>query len=86
LRDVKAVIARGSATAILLMQNADARIAEAFDDLFGMVAGAIVHHNDLEILASLFEHRPDRSLQNVRAVENGDDDGEERGHGVRVSR
>jgi hypothetical protein len=51
-----------------------------------MVAGAIVHHNDLEILASLFEHRPDRSLQNVRAVENGDDDGEERGHGVRVSR
>ncbi len=76
-------IARCAAAAIVLMHEDDARIVEGCHGRRGIVMRSVVDHDDLEILAGLVEHGPDRLAHLAGAVVDRNDDAEERVHGAR---
>ncbi len=85
LRGVDAGVAGGAAALVFLAHETDARIVQAFHHGAGIVAGTVIDHDDLEILAGLDQNGPQRGAQHGGAIEHRHDYGKvRRGHGPRV--
>jgi hypothetical protein len=69
-----AVPVAGGAERALVAYEADARVAEAFDDVRGAVGRAVVGHDQLEVVERLRERRLDRPADPPRMVVGGDAD------------
>ncbi len=77
-RLIDGAVAGGAAALVALAEKADAGIGKGGDRGRRIVAAAVIHHHDLEILASLRQHRGDGLTQRSRPVIDRDDHGEER--------
>ncbi len=59
-------------------EHADSRIAEATDDVAGVVGAAVIDDEDLEVVERLSAHAVDCATDQIRAVEGGNDDRKQR--------